>query len=209
MSTITDQIEKQYTNFDNDELKQQFSGTSVNQPEGATFSQSREVALENLKNQYKYYLRRYEAAYGQLMVNKSPVLLNNQNSDKVRELEQIVSDLNEKLKKIVQAISNNNNLNDSTIQEILQKNAEMQYQIAKDADRLESQTSAVNDRYQNLASEAQMMVYGSQMSRNKTNNILLYSILSALALLIFIGLFIKLSKKAAAAQAPSPFYKFK
>lgn len=209
MSTITDQIEKQYTNFDNDELKQQFSGTSVNQPEGATFSQSREVALENLKNQYKYYLRRYEAAYGQLMVNKSPVLLNNQNSDKVRELEQIVSDLNEKLKKIVQAISNNNNLNDSTIQGILQKNAEMQYQIAKDADRLESQTSAVNDRYQNLASEAQMMVYGSQMSRNKTNNILLYSILSALALLIFIGLFIKLSKKAVARQAPDPFYKIK
>ncbi len=195
MSTITDQIEKQYTNFDNDELKQKFSGTSLEQPDGATFSQSREVALENLKNQYKYYLRRYEAAYGQLMVNKSPVLLNNQNSDKVKELEKIVSDLNEKLKKIVQAISNNNNINDSSIQEILQKNAEMQYQIAKDADRLESQTGAVNDRYQNLASEAQMMVYGSQMSRNKTNNIWLYSILSAIALLIFIGLFIKLSKK--------------
>ena len=195
MSTITDQIEKQYTNFDNDELKQKFSGTSLEQPDGATFSQSREVALENLKNQYKYYLRRYEAAYGQLMVNKSPVLLNNQNSDKVKELEKIVSDLNEKLKKIVQAISNNNNINDSLIQEILQKNAEMQYQIAKDADRLESQTGAVNDRYQNLASEAQMMVYGSQMSRNKTNNIWLYSILSAIALLIFIGLFIKLSKK--------------
>ena len=195
MSTITDQIEKQYTNFDNDELKQKFSGTSIQQPSGSTFSQSREVALENLKNQYKYYLRRYEAAYGQLMVNKSPVLLNNQNSDKVKELEQIVSNLNEKLKNIVQAISDNNNANDSSIQEILQKNAEMQYQIAKDADKLESQTGVVSDRYQNLASEAQMMVYGSQMSRNKQNSILLYSILCTLALLIFIGLFVKLSKK--------------
>lgn len=195
MSTITDQIEKQYTNFDSDELKQTFSGTSIQQPSGATFSQSREVALENLKNQYKYYLRRYEAAYGQLMVNKSPVLLNNQNSDKVQDLEQIVSNLNAKLKQIVQAISNNNNLNDESIQGILKKNAEMQYQIAKDADKLESQTGFVNDKYQNLASEAQMMVYGSQMSRNKKNTILLYSILCTIALLIFIGLFVKLSKK--------------
>ena len=195
MSTITDQIEKQYTNFDSDELKQTFSGTSIQQPSGATFSQSREVALENLKNQYKYYLRRYEAAYGQLMVNKSPVLLNNQNSDKVQDLEQIVSNLNAKLKQIVQAISTNNNLNDESIQGILKKNAEMQYQIAKDADKLESQTGFVNDKYQNLASEAQMMVYGSQMSRNKKNTILLYSILCTIALLIFIGLFVKLSKK--------------
>ena len=73
--TITDQIERQYTNYDNDELNKKFSGTSIQQPEDSTFSQSREVAMENLKNQYKYYLRRYESAYGQLMVNKSPVLL--------------------------------------------------------------------------------------------------------------------------------------
>ena len=49
-SGIVDQIEKQYTNFDNEELNKKFSGSSLKPPTGATYSQSREVAMENLKN---------------------------------------------------------------------------------------------------------------------------------------------------------------
>ena len=86
-SGIVEQIEKQYTNFDNEELNKKFSGTSNKPTTGSTYSQNREIAMENLKNQYKYYLRRYQAAYGQLMVNRSPVLLgtgSNQDNEKVK-----------------------------------------------------------------------------------------------------------------------------
>jgi hypothetical protein len=192
---IIDQIESQYTNFDNEELNKKFSGTQIQTPSGSTYSQSREVALENLKNQYKYYLRRYQSAYGQLMVNRSPVLLDNQNSEKVKSLESTVTELNKKLKDIVQAIASNNNNNDEEIKNLLKQNSLMNYEISKDAQRLDTQSSMVNDKYQNLASEAQMMVYGSRMNRNKSHVIWAYSIACILAFFLFVGLFIKLSKK--------------
>ena len=129
------------------------------------------------------------------MVNRSPALLNNQNSDKVRSLENTVSDLNNKLKNIVQAIASNNNNNDEEIKGLLKHNAELNYEISKDSQRLDTQAAMVSDKYQNLASEAQMMVYGSRMNRNKTHIIWLYSILCILAFFLFLGLFIKLSKK--------------
>ena len=192
---IIDQIESQYKNFDNEELNRQFSAPSIAIPKGSTYSQTREVALENLKHQYKYYLRRYQSAYGQLMVNKSPVLMNNENNEKTSDLEKTVTELNNKLKNIVQAIANNNNNNDDDIKGILKNNSEVNYDISKDSQRLETQTSMVSNKYQNLASEAQMMVYGSRMNRNKTHVIWLYSILCIVAFFLFIGLFTKLSKK--------------
>tara|TARA_Y100000991_G_C21965549_1_gene346661 strand:+ start:1042 stop:1638 length:597 start_codon:yes stop_codon:yes gene_type:complete len=198
MSSITTQIESQYTNLDNEELNKNFSGSLLSPPKEATFSQSREVAMENLKNQYMYYLRRYEAAYGQLMVNKDPSLLgttSNQNSEKVAELEKTVTKLNNTLKTIVQAIARNNNNNDKEIQDILKQNSETNFEISKDAQRLDVQKAMVNDKYQNLASEAQMMVYGSTVNRNKTHIIWVYSILCVIAFFLFIGLFVKLSKK--------------
>ena len=127
---IINQIESQYTNFDNEELNKTFSGTQIQTPKGSTYSQSREIALENLKNQYKYYLRRYQSAYGQLMVNRSPVLLNNQNNEKVKNLEITVTDLNKKLKDIVQAIAANNNTNDEEIKDLLKKNSIMNYEYS-------------------------------------------------------------------------------
>ena len=192
---IINQIESQYTNFDNEELNKTFSGTQIQTPKGSTYSQSREIALENLKNQYKYYLRRYQSAYGQLMVNRSPVLLNNQNNEKVKNLEITVTDLNKKLKDIVQAIAANNNTNDEEIKDLLKKNSIMNYEISKEAQILNNQNSMVNNKYQNLSSEAQMMVYGSRINRNKGHVIMIYSIVCILAFLIFVGLFIMLSKK--------------
>lgn len=197
-SGIVEQIEKQYTNFDNEELNKTFSGSSSTSPEGATYSQSRENAMENLKNQYKYYLRRYQAAYGQLMVHKDPSLLgssSNQNSEKIKQLEKTVTKLNNTLKNIVQAISSNNNNNDKEIQDILSVSSETNYAISKDSQRLDVQKAMVTDKYQKLASEAQMMVYGSTVNRNKTHIIWLYSILCVIAFFLFIGLFIKLGKK--------------
>ena len=77
----------------------------------------------------------------------------------------------------------------------MKHNAELNYEISKDSQRLDTQAAMVSDKYQNLASEAQMMVYGSRMNRNKTHIIWLYSILCILAFFLFLGLFIKLSKK--------------
>lgn len=193
--SITEQIEKQYAHFDIDELNKDFSGTLIDTPKNSTFSQSREIALENLKNQYNYYLRRYESAYGQLMVNKSPVLLNSQNNDKINTLESTVFKLNNKLKGIVQAISNNNNQNDVELQQILKENEERNYQINENNKKIIKTQSSVGNNYQDLVSETQMMVYGAQRYRNKNHKIWLYSFLCAFVFFLYVGFYIKLTKK--------------
>ena len=59
-----------------DELNKKFSGTSIQQPEDSTFSQSREVAMENLKNQ-KYILQDLNLLYVRIFwVNEKDSNLN-------------------------------------------------------------------------------------------------------------------------------------
>lgn len=196
MNNIDNDILRQYTNFDYNDLNQDFDSNQLqNKDKKSTFNQNRDLSLENLKRQYVYYLRRYESAYGQLMVNKSPVLINNQNQDKINDLENTVSKLNNKLKQIVDALIKNNNINKEDIQNLYKDNSKNQYTISYKANKLETQNSLMSNKFQNLTSESQMMKYSEQMNRSKNIYIVIYSILSILAIIVFIILFSQLSKK--------------
>ena len=196
MNNIDNDILGQYTNFDYNDLNQDFDLNQLqNKDKKSTFNQNRDISLENLKRQYVYYLTRYESAYGQLMVNKSPVLINNQNQDKINDLENTVSKLNNKLKQIVDALIKNNNINKEDIQKLYKDNSKNQYTISYKANKLETQNSLMSNKFQNLSSESQMMKYGEQMNRSKNIYIVIYSILSILAIIVFIILFSQLSKK--------------
>jgi polyhydroxyalkanoate synthesis regulator phasin len=196
MNNIDNDILRQYTNFDYNDLNQDFDSNQLqNKDKKSTFNQNRDLSLENLKRQYVYYLRRYESAYGQLMVNKSPVLINNQNQDKINDLENTVSKLNNKLKQIVDALIKNNNINKEDIQNLSKDNSKNQYTISYKANKLETQNSLMSNKFQNLTSESQMMKYSEQMNRSKNIYIVIYSILSILAIIVFIILFSQLSKK--------------
>ena len=196
MNNIDNDILRQYTNFDYNDLNQDFDSNQLqNKDKKSTFNQNRDLSLENLKRQYVYYLRRYESAYGQLMVNKSPVLINNQNQDKINDLENTVSKLNNKLKQIVDALIKNNNINKEDIQNLYKDNSKNQYTISYKANKLETQNSLMSNKFQNLTSESQMMKYSEQMNRSKNIYIAIYSILSILAIIVFIILFSQLSKK--------------
>lgn len=196
MNNIDNDILRQYTNFDYNDLNQDFDLNQLqNKDKKSTFNQNRDLSLENLKRQYVYYLRRYESAYGQLMVNKSPVLINNQNQDKINDLENTVSKLNNKLKQIVDALIKNNNINKEDIQNLSKDNSKNQYTISYKANKLETQNSLMSNKFQNLTSESQMMKYSEQMNRSKNIYIVIYSILSILAIIVFIILFSQLSKK--------------
>ena len=193
---IIQQLLNQYQNFSSDELRQKFAGQIITPDKNSTFSESRNIALDNLRNQFLYYLRRYNSAYGLLMVKKSTILNGNSvNQTEVNDLSSQVENLNNTLKEIVTSIKLTNQQDERQINLLSHQLREKNQEIDNYNEKLKLQNQVLKQRQQDLISESQMMIYGSQRSRNRTNVIIIYIILCIVAFIILALLFTKLSMK--------------
>ena len=193
---IIQQLLNQYQNFSSDELRQKFAGQIITPDKNSTFSESRNIALDNLRNQFLYYLRRYNSAYGLLMIKKSTILNGSSiNQTEVDDLSTQVENLNNTLKEIVTSIKLINQQDERQINLLSQQLREKNQEIDSYTEKLKLQNQVLKQRQQDLISESQMMIYGSQRSRNRTNVIIIYIILCIVAFIILALLFTKLSMK--------------
>lgn len=194
---IIQQLLDQYQNFSNDELRQKFAGNIIKPERNSSFSESRNIAIENLRNQFLYYLRRYNSAYGLLMLKKSTILNGNSvNQTDITQLSEQVEELNNTLKEIVSSIKSINQEDTEQVNTLSFKLREKNQEIDNYNEKLKLQNQILKQRQQDLISESQMMIYGSQRSRNRTNVIIIYLILCIIAIIVLVSLFTKLSMKS-------------
>jgi len=198
MTKFGKQLLKQYSKLGNEELEVQFKGRNIPTPKNASYVNARNIALQNLKNQYEYYLRRYEEAYGQLMVRKSQVLSRgfiDDDGEEISTLESTVTRLNKKLMDIVSQIKNNNIQNDKEISDLINNIQDKNQAISSQQSQLGGQKDVIDSRFQELNSEAQMMIYGQETNRHKRHMIHMYWAFNIIAIIFLIGLYTKLKNQ--------------